>query len=253
MYSWVAVAPGCAGFTTPSPKSNVYEAIGEPPASVDPDASAVTLSGAEAPEQVVIDRQEIVPAIREPLEMARQVLRITGGSRLGVSIADVGADDVAAKKLPSQSGALVQSVEDASAAAKAGIKSGDVIVEFGHQADHVYLIAHGKVNKVGIGQYGDQTVLGTLADGDYFGDQSIVDDGGIWEYTVKAVTPCTVLSLPRSDVERMADQSEQLRAHIERVRAEGHHLREHALDIGTLRLSPRRPRAACLRLTHTCA
>lgn len=92
--------------------------------------AAVSLSGAEAPEQVVIDRQEIVPAIREPLEQARQVLRVIGGSRLGVSIADVDADDVATKKLSSQSGALVQSVEDASAAAKAGIKSGDVIVEF---------------------------------------------------------------------------------------------------------------------------
>jgi len=96
---------------------------------------------------------------------------------------------------------------------------GDVIVEFGHQADQVYLIAHGKVNKIGTGQYGDQTVLGVLADGDYFGDQSIVDAAGIWEFTVKAVTPCTVLSLPRSDVERMADQSEQLRAHIDGLRA----------------------------------
>ncbi|MGN9912369.1 family 2B encapsulin nanocompartment shell protein [Phytohabitans sp. LJ34] len=96
---------------------------------------------------------------------------------------------------------------------------GDVIVEFGHQADQVYLIAHGKVNKVGTGRYGDQTVLGVLADGDYFGDQSIVDAAGIWEFTVKAVTPCTVLSLPRTDVERLADQSEQLRAHIEELRA----------------------------------
>ncbi|MFC0533111.1 cyclic nucleotide-binding domain-containing protein, partial [Phytohabitans kaempferiae] len=96
---------------------------------------------------------------------------------------------------------------------------GDVIVEFGHQADQVYLIAHGKVSKVGTGQYGDQTVLGTLADGDYFGEQSIVDAAGIWEYTVKAVTPCTVLTLPRSDVDRLADQSEQLRAHIDGLRA----------------------------------
>ncbi|BCB84059.1 Crp/Fnr family transcriptional regulator [Phytohabitans suffuscus] len=96
---------------------------------------------------------------------------------------------------------------------------GDVIVEFGHQADQVYLIAHGKVCKTGTGQYGDQTVLGSLADGDYFGEQSIVDPAGIWEYTVKAVTPCTVLSLPRTDVDRLAEQSGQLRAHIDALRA----------------------------------
>lgn len=92
--------------------------------------AAVTLSGAGAPEQVILDRHEMIPTLHEPLQMARQLLRVSGGSRLGVSIEDVDADDVAAKKLSSQAGALVQSVEDASAAAKAGIKSGDVIVEF---------------------------------------------------------------------------------------------------------------------------
>ena len=41
---------------------------------------------------------------------------------------------------------------------------GDVIVEFGHQRDQVFLIAHGKINKIGVGEYGDQTSLGSLAD-----------------------------------------------------------------------------------------
>src|SRR6266545_5927829 len=39
---------------------------------------------------------------------------------------------------------------------------GDVIVEFGHQSDQAFLIAHGKVNKVGPGKYGDESVLGVL-------------------------------------------------------------------------------------------
>ena len=39
-------------------------------------------------------------------------------------------------------------------------EAGDVIVEAGRPADQVFLIAHGKVNKLGTGQYGDQTVLG---------------------------------------------------------------------------------------------
>lgn len=92
--------------------------------------AAVTLSGAAAPEQVIVDRHEVIPTLHEPVQLAREILRVSGGSRLGVSIEDVGADDVTAKKLSSQSGALVQSVEDESAAAKAGIKAGDVIVEF---------------------------------------------------------------------------------------------------------------------------
>jgi len=46
-------------------------------------------------------------------------------------------------------------------------EAGDVIVEAGQPADQIYLIAHGKLNKIGTGKYGDQTVLTVLADGDH--------------------------------------------------------------------------------------
>ncbi|WP_018350510.1 family 2B encapsulin nanocompartment shell protein [Longispora albida] len=91
---------------------------------------------------------------------------------------------------------------------------GDVIVEFGHQADQVFLLAHGKVSKTGVGEFGAQTVLGVLANGDYFGEQSLVEDQSIWEFTVKAVTPCTVLVLPQSAFAELADRSPELQAHI---------------------------------------
>ncbi|MDT8916115.1 family 2B encapsulin nanocompartment shell protein [Amycolatopsis sp. PS_44_ISF1] len=97
---------------------------------------------------------------------------------------------------------------------------GEALVEFGHQADQVFLVAHGKISKVGTGAYGDQTVLGTLADGDYFGEGALVADDGIWEYTAKAVTACTVLSLPRSEFRGVLDRSETLRAHLDAVIAE---------------------------------
>jgi CRP-like cAMP-binding protein len=92
---------------------------------------------------------------------------------------------------------------------------GDAIVEFGHQADQVFLIAHGKVNKVGTGKYGDQTVLEVMADGEYFGDQFLTQDQGIWEFTVKAVTGCTLLALPRRDFDALVERSAPLRAHLE--------------------------------------
>ena len=92
---------------------------------------------------------------------------------------------------------------------------GDALVEFGSQADQVFLIAHGKVTKVGTGAYGDQTVLGTMADGDYFGEGTLVRGDGIWEFTAKAVTRCTVLSLPRPVFEEVLGRSESLRAHLE--------------------------------------
>ncbi|MBX9390375.1 family 2B encapsulin nanocompartment shell protein [Streptomonospora nanhaiensis] len=95
---------------------------------------------------------------------------------------------------------------------------GDVIVERDAPADRVYLIAHGKVNQIGRGEYGNDTVLSTLIDGDHFGVPALLDDGNTWDATAKAVTPCTVLSLPRSEFQQVMDQSEALRSHVEEVR-----------------------------------
>jgi CRP-like cAMP-binding protein len=100
--------------------------------------------------------------------------------------------------------------------------AGNTLVEAGQAADQVYLIAHGKVNKIGPGKYGEPTVLDLLADGDYFGDQEWVDSHDTWGYSVRAVTPCTVLTLPRQALDEAVSQSEALRDHVEafRVQAE---------------------------------
>ncbi|MER7567472.1 family 2B encapsulin nanocompartment shell protein [Streptomyces sp. NPDC048523] len=96
---------------------------------------------------------------------------------------------------------------------------GSVIASFGAQADEVYLLAHGRVEKVGTGPYGDDAVLGVLADGAYFGDQALLDPDAIWEYTARAATVCTVLVLRRQDVDQVAERSEALREHLQEQRA----------------------------------
>ncbi|WP_232664331.1 family 2B encapsulin nanocompartment shell protein [Pseudonocardia sp. TRM90224] len=92
---------------------------------------------------------------------------------------------------------------------------GDVLVEEGGRADQVFLIAHGKINKLGRGKYGDQTVLGVLADGDHFGDGMLANADEQWEYTAKAVTPCTVLTLSRQAFDEMNGNAGGLRSHIQ--------------------------------------
>jgi CRP-like cAMP-binding protein len=96
---------------------------------------------------------------------------------------------------------------------------GAVIVEKGKPADHVFLIAHGKANKIGVGEFDGETVLDVLADGDYFGDRALVEAQDTWDFTVKAVTRCTVLSLPQQVLEELINQSEVLRAHVEKFKA----------------------------------
>ncbi|WP_033438864.1 family 2B encapsulin nanocompartment shell protein [Saccharothrix sp. NRRL B-16314] len=94
---------------------------------------------------------------------------------------------------------------------------GDVLVESGGRAEEVYLIAHGKVNKVGRGEYGDQTVLDTLADGERFGDEVLIGGETRWEFTIKAVTPVIALVLPWRSVQELEERAEALRAHIASV------------------------------------
>jgi CRP-like cAMP-binding protein len=95
---------------------------------------------------------------------------------------------------------------------------GEVIAEFGHEADRVYLIAHGRINKIGAGKYGNDTMTGVLADGQYFGEQMLLQPDAIWEFTAKAATVCTVLALPKQAFHEMAGQSPTLASHLENVR-----------------------------------
>ncbi|MEU6775455.1 family 2B encapsulin nanocompartment shell protein [Streptomyces sp. NPDC046759] len=96
---------------------------------------------------------------------------------------------------------------------------GEVIADFGNQTDEVYLLAHGRLEKIGTGPYGDDAVLGVLADGAYFGDQALLDPDAIWEYTVRADTATTVLILSRQDFQQVAERSDSLREHLEQLRS----------------------------------
>ena len=58
------------------------------------------------------------------------IAALGGGPRLGVQIRDVGKDDLARFKLSSQNGVVVDEVMKDSAAEKAGVKAGDVVVQF---------------------------------------------------------------------------------------------------------------------------
>ncbi|RKG98401.1 cyclic nucleotide-binding domain-containing protein [Corallococcus sp. CA053C] len=93
-------------------------------------------------------------------------------------------------------------------------KAGDSIVEAGQPAEHVFLIAHGKASKLGTGKYGDPVVLDTLADGDHFGDQAVVESNDVWPFTVKATTACIVMSLPQQVFEALILQAPALSAHV---------------------------------------
>jgi CRP-like cAMP-binding protein len=99
------------------------------------------------------------------------------------------------------------------------VPAGHVIAESGGRADRVYLVVHGKISKIGTGKYGDPTTLGVLADGGYFGDQILTDPDAAWEFTARAATPCTLLSLTRSAFAEITARSPTLTSHLDGYRA----------------------------------
>jgi CRP-like cAMP-binding protein len=96
---------------------------------------------------------------------------------------------------------------------------GEVIAEAGQPAETVYLIAHGKIEKLGEGPYGEQTRLGVLADGDHFGEQALLGGDATWEFTARAAAVTTVLALPRTELDPLLGQSAELREHLTAYRA----------------------------------
>ena len=104
--------------------------------------------------------------------------------------------------------------------------AGEAIVSAGQPADQIVLIAHGKVNKVGAGKYGDQTTLGVLIDGDHFSYQALLESQDYWQFSMQAVTKCIVLVLSQLAFEELVSQSESLRAHIEQFKAKPQHAQD---------------------------
>jgi CRP-like cAMP-binding protein len=105
--------------------------------------------------------------------------------------------------------------------------AGDLIAEVGQPADQVVLIAHGKIDKLTTGKYQSplytgETILGNLADGDFFGHEQVVEPDSLWPFSAKAVTSCTVLTLPRQTFEELLGLIPSLRAHIDQYLATPH-------------------------------
>jgi hypothetical protein len=91
---------------------------------------------------------------------------------------------------------------------------GETIAERGTPAAQIVLIAHGKVERIGMGRYGEETVLEVLSDGDHMSHQPPIGPDHVWDTTVRALTPTIVLSLSQQDFEEVVLQSDLLQRHV---------------------------------------
>jgi serine protease Do len=99
-------------------------------------ALAVTVAAAlvlawQAPPVAAAGQQAEKPNVMtHAIQEGPLMAALGGGPRLGIEIRDVTKDDVTKFKLPSQHGVAVEVVTKESAAEKAGVKAGDVVVQF---------------------------------------------------------------------------------------------------------------------------
>jgi hypothetical protein len=91
---------------------------------------------------------------------------------------------------------------------------GEVIAETGAPVIEAFLIAHGKVEQLGTGAYGDVQRVSVLVDGAHLGDEALDQSEPVWRYTYKAATAGTLLVLRWRDFREILDSSPRLQAHI---------------------------------------
>jgi CRP-like cAMP-binding protein len=90
------------------------------------------------------------------------------------------------------------------------VTAGTTIAEQGQAADRLYLVVHGRVNRQGTGKFGQDTHLGVVSDGGYFGADALTADDTSWDYSAVAATDSTLLVLTREQFGGMAGDSAAL-------------------------------------------
>ena len=95
------------------------------------------------------------------------------------------------------------------------VGSGETLAEAGSPITEAFIIAHGKVEKIGTGHYGNLDRVAMLADGDHMGDEAL-DQGPdpLWNFTYRTATSATILALPWSDFQELLAATPSLQVQV---------------------------------------
>ncbi|MCX4524655.1 MULTISPECIES: family 2B encapsulin nanocompartment shell protein [unclassified Streptomyces] len=107
--------------------------------------------------------------------------------------------------------AVVKSIADRFV--KEEFRKGDVIVRRGEPVDKIFLIAHGRIERLAPTAYGEEAALDVLSDGDHFGHHPLPDSR--WEFTARAQTDVVTMTYNRGDWDAALNASPALRRHAE--------------------------------------
>ncbi|MEW1836435.1 family 2B encapsulin nanocompartment shell protein [Nonomuraea angiospora] len=138
-----------------------------------------------------------------------------------VSVVLNGADDVLIVPQTLQELPLLRGFDDldalaaiASTFAPREFQAGEVIAEAGTPVTDTYVIAHGRLERLAAGAYGDDQLLGVITDGAHLGDDALVQESPRWPFTVRAATSGTILVAPRHEIQQLLGDTPALREHV---------------------------------------
>ncbi|MEV4614923.1 family 2B encapsulin nanocompartment shell protein [Kitasatospora sp. NPDC049258] len=99
------------------------------------------------------------------------------------------------------------------------IRSGDLLAHQGQPVEEVFLIAHGRLERIVAGKYGEPQLLGVVTDGAHLGDEAHLRPGAEWSATLRAATDTTLLVLPWARYREILDRTPSLRTHTDAFRS----------------------------------
>jgi CRP-like cAMP-binding protein len=139
-----------------------------------------------------------------------------------VSVAQSGADDVriipeTLAELPMLRGFDDLDVLSAIAATftPREFAAGEIIVAQGAPLTEVYVVAHGRLERLVAGAYGTTQALGVIADGEQFGDEALGQEDPRSSCTLRSATAATIMVAPWAELQHLLDGSRSLREHVD--------------------------------------
>jgi CRP-like cAMP-binding protein len=147
----------------------------------------------------------------------RRLTHVAGGGKVALAqIADnLSVVPASLREIPMLAGFTDDEVLAAIASSftQREVAAGEVIARKGQPIEEFIVVGHGKVQRVGEGHFGDDTALGSVANGGYLGVGGL-NGQAAWDHTVEAVTPTIVLTLPRARFQELVGLSEALQAQV---------------------------------------
>ncbi|MGI8306338.1 family 2B encapsulin nanocompartment shell protein [Saccharopolyspora hattusasensis] len=95
------------------------------------------------------------------------------------------------------------------------VTPGEVLAEEGQPVREVFVVAHGRVERLATGEYGTVDRLGVITDGDQVGDEAVGVEEPTWSATLRCSTAGTIMVLNWDSLLELLDGEEGLRTHLQ--------------------------------------